>query len=79
MTRDDIIKWAQQAGIKLPDGPFPERGSFDLPEVIRLSGLAYAAGTAAEHKRCVERVNIALLGCEISIRDRVIRALEVKS
>jgi hypothetical protein len=48
MTRDDIIRMARQAGIKLPDCSFPARGSFALPELLLLARMAYAAGAAAE-------------------------------
>jgi hypothetical protein len=51
MTRDDIIRMAREAGIKLPDGAFPERGSFALPELLELARLSYSAGAAAERER----------------------------
>jgi hypothetical protein len=43
MTRDDIIRWARQAGIKLPDGAFPDQGSFTLPNLIQFAALVAAA------------------------------------
>jgi hypothetical protein len=48
MNREDIIRMAREAGIKLPDGAFPERGSFALPELLELARLSYAAGAAAK-------------------------------
>jgi hypothetical protein len=47
MTRDDIIRWARQAGIKLPDGAFPDQGSFTLPNLIQFAAIV----AAAERKR----------------------------
>ena len=42
MTPDDIIRMARQAGIKLPDGAFPDQGSFTLPNLIQFAGLVAA-------------------------------------
>jgi hypothetical protein len=50
MNRDDVIRMAREAGVKSPDGPFPARGSFSLPELMGLCGQAYAAGAAAERQ-----------------------------
>jgi len=54
LNRDDIIRMAREAGIKLPDGAFPERGSFALPELLELARLSYAAGAAAEREACAK-------------------------
>lgn len=37
MTRDEITLMAREAGIALPAGPFPERGSFTLPELLNFA------------------------------------------
>ena len=39
---EDIIKWARQAGIKLPDGTFPDQGSFTLPNLVQFAALVRA-------------------------------------
>jgi hypothetical protein len=52
MTRDDIIRWARQAGIKLPDGAFPDQGSFTLPNLIQFAGLV----AAAEREACAAKL-----------------------
>jgi hypothetical protein len=52
MTRDDIIRWARQAGIKLPDGAFPDQGSFTLPNLIQFAALIAAAKRDACAKVC---------------------------
>jgi len=52
MTRDDIIRWARQAGIKLPDGAFPDQGSFTLPNLIQFAALV----AAAEREVCARLV-----------------------
>jgi hypothetical protein len=54
IDRDKATRWARQAGIKLPDGPFPARGSFDLPELLELARRAYEAGAAAEREACAK-------------------------
>jgi len=41
MTRDDVIRMAREADIKLPDGPFPALGSFALPDLIQFARLVY--------------------------------------
>ncbi len=43
LNRDDIIRMAREAGIKLPDGAFPDQGSFTLPNLIQFAGLVAAA------------------------------------
>jgi len=43
LSRDDIIRMAREAGIRLPDSPFPARGSFTLPELLGLAALVAAA------------------------------------
>jgi hypothetical protein len=53
MTREEAIHWARQAGIKLPNGPFPERGSFSVPELADFALRVYAAGAAAEREAVV--------------------------
>jgi len=43
LNRDDIIRMAREAGIKLPDGAFPDQGSFTLPNLIQFTTLVAAA------------------------------------
>jgi hypothetical protein len=50
VNRDDIINLALEAGIKLPDGPFPAQSSFTLPNLIRFA----AQVAAAEREACLE-------------------------
>ena len=54
MTPDEAIRWARQAGIKLPDGPFPARGSFALPELLDFARMACEAGAIAEREACAK-------------------------
>jgi hypothetical protein len=57
LTREEAIRWARESGVKLPDGPFPARGSFSLPELMGLCGQAHAAGAAAERAACIDDCN----------------------
>ncbi len=59
MTRDDIIRWARQAGIKLPDGAFPDQGSFTLPNLIQFAALV----AAAEREACAEVCEQEVCAC----------------
>jgi hypothetical protein len=52
VTRDDIIRMAREAGIKLPDSPFPSQGFFMLPALIGFAALV----AAAEREACAEMV-----------------------
>jgi hypothetical protein len=72
MTRDDIIPWARQAGIKLPDGTFPDQGSFTLPNLIQFAGLVAAAEREACATACEEFYSIEWLAqhCAAAIRAR---------
>ncbi len=54
MTREDIIRMAREVGITLPLGPFPERGSFALPDLLAIVRRAYESGAAAERQRCAQ-------------------------
>ena len=54
MTRDDIIRMAREAGIKLPDGAFPDQGSFTLPNLIQFAALVAAAEREACARVCAE-------------------------
>ena len=42
MNRDDIIRMAREAGIELPNGPFPAVGAFTLPDLIHFAALIAA-------------------------------------
>ena len=53
---EDIIKWAREAGIKLPDGAFPDQGSFTLPNLINFAVLVAAAErTQYEHTLALQQ------------------------
>jgi len=72
MTRDDIIRMARQAGIKLPDGAFPDQGSFTLPNLIQFAALVAAAEREACATACEEFYSIEWLAqhCAAAIRAR---------
>jgi hypothetical protein len=48
MNRDEITRMAREAGIKLPDAPFPATGLYTLPDLIHFAALV----AAAERREC---------------------------
>jgi hypothetical protein len=54
MNREEAIRWARRSGIKLPEGPYPARGSFTFVELLQFGRRAYDAGAAAEREACVK-------------------------
>lgn len=52
MNREEIVRLAKKADIRLPNGPFPALGSFDLPELISFASLVAAAEREACARIC---------------------------
>jgi len=72
MNRNDIIRIAQEAGLHI---------ATDV-KWMPIIGLEYAEKFAAlvasaERKRCVARADIALLGADITLRNRVLKAINI--
>ena len=51
MTRDDIIRWALEAGYGFID---PEMHRHPLDRLERLATMAFQAGAAAEREACAD-------------------------
>lgn len=49
MNRDDVIRWAREAGFAPPDGPFITWAAGD-GQLERFAALVFAAGAAAERE-----------------------------
>ena len=63
MNREDIEQWTREAG------------GFDAtPEFLAKFAALVAS---AERNRCVARADIALLGADITLRDRVLKSINI--
>jgi hypothetical protein len=76
MTRDDIIRLAREAGLWPTEEWSKEYGIPTpneqwLPELERFAALV----AAAEREACVYRANIALLGADRGLANRVNQAI----
>ena len=81
MTKEDIIRMAQEAG-------FTEHNGF-CEVIVRHSNGSWigikdklerfaALVASTERNRCVARADIALLGADITLRNRVLKAINIK-
>jgi hypothetical protein len=72
LNRDDINRWASKSGIKLPDGAFPDQGSFTLPNLIQFAALVGAAEREACADICDQHASIEGIAqrCAAAIRAR---------
>jgi hypothetical protein len=66
MTRDDIIRMAEECGI-----PEFENNESQADNILRFADLV----AAAEREACVYRANIALLGADRGLANRVNQAI----
>lgn len=57
MNRDEITRMAQEAGIKLPDAPFPTTGLYTLPDLIHFAALVATAERKQCEKVCKEAID----------------------
>ena len=67
MTKQDIIRMAQEAGFRV------NTTESLLEELERFAALV----ASAERNRCVARADIALLGADITLRDRVLKSINI--
>ena len=67
MNTEDIIRMAQEAGFRV------NTTESLLAELERFAALV----VSAERKRCVARADIALLGADITLRNRVLKAINI--
>ncbi len=70
MTKQDIIRMAQEAQM-----PFYWRTG-EITYLDKLERFA-ALIASAERNRCVARADIALLGADITLRDRVLKSINI--
>ena len=68
MTKEDIIRMAKNSGLFVE--LVLER---DLDWLERFAALV----ASAERNRCVARADIALLGADITLRNRVLKAINI--
>jgi|LauGreDrversion4_2_1035121.scaffolds.fasta_scaffold109033_2 hypothetical protein len=71
MTKQEIIRMAQEAQM-----PFYWRTG-EITYLDKLERFA-ALVVSAERERCVARADIALLGADITLRDRVLKAINIR-
>ena len=67
MNREDIIRMAREAGFRV------NTTESLLEELERFAALV----ASAERNRCVARADIALLGADITLRDRVLKSINI--
>ena len=71
MNREDIIRMAREADFKANvNEPYNVTNEW----VFRFAALV----ASAERNRCVARADIALLGADITLRDRVLKAINIR-
>ena len=68
MNREDIIRMAQEAGFRV------NTTESLLEELERFAALV----ASAERNRCVARADIALLGADKALSDRVLKAIRAR-
>ena len=71
MNREDIIRLAREAGLH-----YSGRCTLTGMEshIERFAALV----ASVERNRCVARADIALLGADITLRDRVLKAINIR-
>lgn len=71
MTKQDVIRMAREAQM-----PFYWRTG-EITYLDKLERFA-ALVASAERNRCVARADIALLGADITLRNRVLKAINIR-
>jgi len=74
MTREDIIRMAREATKEAPREDWNSTAWVFGDETLERFAALIAS---AERNRCVARADIALLGADITLRDRVLKAINI--
>jgi hypothetical protein len=75
MNREDIIRMAREATKEAPREDWNSTAWVFGDETLERFAALVAS---AERNRCVARADIALLGADITLRDRVLKAINIR-
>ena len=75
MNKEDIVRMAREATKEAPREDWNSTAWVFGDETLERFAALVAS---AERNRCVARADIALLGADITLRDRVLKAINIR-